>query len=352
MTPNNWTDDWAVGIRVWVERAGAAILGEGRAELLSEIDRHHSITKAAKAAGMSYRRAWSMVQAVNAAAGEPLIETAAGGPSGGGARLTARGRLAIQVYERIRQSLVESAARELQRAIRPNAPAAAAVHLAAAISLQEAIGQVLAEFALIRPAIHVRTIFGASNELADHLLAGAPCDIFISAEPAELDRLAAKGLNVDASRRVVAKNTLAVIGAVGLKEVRKVAALLSNQVKQIAIAEAPTPLGRHSEAYLQSARVYDRIVSKVLWVDNSRAVLSAVASKAADVGLAFASDASREGDWRTLFRVPASKASASYVAAVIRGGQQSAGAFELLDFLVSLKAQRCLRRCGLRPASS
>jgi molybdate transport system substrate-binding protein len=217
--------------------------------------------------------------------------------------------------------------------------------------LQEAIGQILVEFALTRPTIPVRTIFGASNELADLVLGGAPCEIFITAAPIELDRLAAKALILDESRRLIASNTLAVIGATGLENVRKVTDLLSSHVRHIALAEPVTPLGRHSQAYLQAAGIYDRLVAKVVWVDNSRAVLSAVASKATDVGLAFASDAGRDGDWRTLFRVPASKAKSRYEAAVIRGSEHSAGVLALLEFLDSPRARRCFRRCGLRPAS-
>ena len=81
----NWNRNWKVGVRIWFEREGQAVLGAGRAELLAAIDTEHSITKAAKAAGMSYRKAWTMIQEVNAAAGEPLVEAAVGGKQGGGA---------------------------------------------------------------------------------------------------------------------------------------------------------------------------------------------------------------------------------------------------------------------------
>ena len=87
------------------------------------IDREHSITKAAKTVGMSYRRAWTMIQEVNAAAGETLVEAAVGGTKGGGARLTPRGRLAIDVYEQVRQSLVETAAGALRQTVAPRASA-------------------------------------------------------------------------------------------------------------------------------------------------------------------------------------------------------------------------------------
>src|SRR5262249_42120479 len=43
-----WTEEWTVGVRVWMAREGRSLLGEGRADLLTSIDRLHSITKAAK----------------------------------------------------------------------------------------------------------------------------------------------------------------------------------------------------------------------------------------------------------------------------------------------------------------
>jgi molybdenum ABC transporter molybdate-binding protein len=349
MAESSWMNDWRVKVRVWIERDGQAVLGEGKAELLAAIDRDNSITRAAKSLRMSYRRGWSMIQAINAAAGEPLVETAAGGAKGGGARLTPRGRLALEVYEQVRQSLVGSASSALQRAVRADSAAATTLHVAAAISLQEAVGQILAEFALHQPAVHVRTIFGASNELADHLLTGAPGDVFLSAEPAEVDRLDAAGLVDRKIRRAIARNGLAAIGSTGLKSIRNVRGLTSNKVKRIALADSAVPLGRCSDGYLRAASIYEQLAPKVLRVDNSRAVLAAVSSKTADAGLAFSSDATRRGDWQLLFRVPLTKAAAIYEAASISRDEPVAEAAQLLEFLGSPAAQRCFRRCGLRP---
>jgi molybdenum ABC transporter molybdate-binding protein len=350
MTKANWANDWKVGIRVWVERRGQAVLGEGRAELLAAIDSEHSITKAAKTAGMSYRRAWTMIQEVNAAAGETLVEAAVGGRQGGGAQLTPHGRLALEVYDRVRQSLVESAAGALRQSIEPDVRAGACIHLAAAISLQEAVGQILAEYALREPTVRVRTIFGASNELADHLLAGAPGDLFISAETAELDRLKSARLLVRGSRRIVAKNGLAIVGVPATSAVKKPNDLLATRFKKVALAEPACPLGQYSKLYLKKARVYDRLLPKVLHVDNSRAVLAAVASGAAQSGVVFSSDASGIGAWQLLMRVPIAQAAATYAAAVVGRGKLRKESQALCAFLSSPTAQRCFRRCGLRPA--
>src|SRR5262249_15701008 len=47
-----WGDDWMVGLRVWIERAGQSMLGPGRAELLERIEQHRSISAAAREIGM------------------------------------------------------------------------------------------------------------------------------------------------------------------------------------------------------------------------------------------------------------------------------------------------------------
>src|SRR5262245_38138155 len=169
------TGDWAVGLRVWVEREGRAVLGPGRLELLEGIERHHSISEAARQMGMSYRRAWLLVQSINEAAGEPLVAAATGGLHGGGARLTPRGVRAVALFRELQAQLTQTAGALLPGLAR--GAGAACLHVAAAVSLEEVLGQLLADYALLRPGVRVRTIFGASDELADHLLAGGPADL-------------------------------------------------------------------------------------------------------------------------------------------------------------------------------
>src|SRR6516165_6271930 len=144
-----WGGDWSVGLRAWVERKGQVILGKGRLELLEAIDRWHSISAAARQLGMSYRRAWLLVQSVNEAAGEPLVEAATGGHHGGGARLSARGRAAVAIFRELQDQLHQAAAGLLPLLV---APDPATLHLAAAVSLQEPLGQLLADYALRQPA--------------------------------------------------------------------------------------------------------------------------------------------------------------------------------------------------------
>lgn len=78
---------------------GAAIaMGPGKADLLEAIGETGSITAAARRMGMSYRRAWLLVETMNQCFRAPLVEAARGGKGGGGARLTPLGREALARY--------------------------------------------------------------------------------------------------------------------------------------------------------------------------------------------------------------------------------------------------------------
>lgn len=67
-------------------------MGPGKAELIERVEHSGSISAAARGMGMSYRRAWQLVEALNAAYRQPVITTAVGGKRGGGACVTPFGR--------------------------------------------------------------------------------------------------------------------------------------------------------------------------------------------------------------------------------------------------------------------
>ena len=96
--------DYKIKSRIWIESGDKVLLGEGRAQLLKAIDTHGSLSKAAKSLKMSYKKAWTLIDAVNKSAEEPVIETSIGGKEGGGARLTTYGRELVSVFDEINRS--------------------------------------------------------------------------------------------------------------------------------------------------------------------------------------------------------------------------------------------------------
>lgn len=87
---------------------GAEIaIGPGKADLLDAVARTGSISAAAREMGMSYRRAWVLVDTMNRSFHAPLVEASKGGSGGGGARVT---DLGLQVLARYRAMEIKAAA--------------------------------------------------------------------------------------------------------------------------------------------------------------------------------------------------------------------------------------------------
>jgi molybdate transport system regulatory protein len=84
-------------------------IGPGKADLMEAIDREGSISAAARALGMSYRRAWLLVDTLNRCWTEPLVEATPGGGESRGARLTACGREVLDAYRALDRSLAVAA---------------------------------------------------------------------------------------------------------------------------------------------------------------------------------------------------------------------------------------------------
>lgn len=340
-------NDWTIGLRVWLERAGTAVLGPGRYELLEGIDRWHSISAAARNLGMSYRHTWLMVQTMNEAAGQPLVAAAIGGLQGGGAALTPFGRQVLTVFREVQAHLLHSA-----DALGPRLQQGGAedtIHIAAAVSLDVVLGQLLSDYARHKPKVRVRAIYGASDELAEHLLAGAPLDLFVTADAHQLKHLQEAGAVEPASLTDLAENSLAAVGSSGGSvKVRNSADLA--RAERIALAAPSTPLGRYTRLYLRQQGLYDQLQERALLVDNSRGVMTAVRAGQADVGLTYGSDVSNFPDCRVLFRVARPPIKIRFTAALVRRAQHPAAARHFLDFLISPQAAERFRRCGFLPA--
>jgi molybdate transport system regulatory protein len=89
--------------------------GPGKADLLDAIETHGSIRAAGASMGMSYRRAWLLVDTMNRMFEAPLVETAHGGPRGGGAKLTEAGRATLALYRGMETSFARACAADLAR---------------------------------------------------------------------------------------------------------------------------------------------------------------------------------------------------------------------------------------------
>ncbi len=85
-------------IKIRINIDNAPIFGPGKVQLLESIDIEGSISAAARTIGMSYRRAWILVEAINKYSKKKVVETHPGGKGGGGAIITKSGKDIIKLY--------------------------------------------------------------------------------------------------------------------------------------------------------------------------------------------------------------------------------------------------------------
>lgn len=95
--------EYHINSRIWIGSDKGILFGEGRIALLQEIEKHGSISKAAQAMKMSYKKAWRLIDDMNKNAQEPLVQQTIGGKGGGGSVLSAAGEKAIRIYKHLKE---------------------------------------------------------------------------------------------------------------------------------------------------------------------------------------------------------------------------------------------------------
>jgi molybdate transport system regulatory protein len=101
--------------RLRVIQGDDVVLGPGKADLLEAVDRTGSLRLAADALGMSYMRAWKLVQMMNRSFRGPLVELARGGRAHGGACLTSTGSRVVSLYREMERASVKASSSSWKR---------------------------------------------------------------------------------------------------------------------------------------------------------------------------------------------------------------------------------------------
>jgi molybdate transport system substrate-binding protein len=226
------------------------------------------------------------------------------------------------------------------------APARAAELLAfAAASLTDAMTELGKAFEQ-RSGDTVRFSFGASSDLARQIQAGAPANVFFSADAARMDQLEQAGLVDKADRRDVLSNDLVVIVPADAKTTITGPADLT-KLEHLALANPDSvPAGVYARTWLQSLGFWDRVKDKVVPTVDVRAALAAVDAGHAEAGIVYATDAAITKGVRVAYRVPREQAPPIvYVLAPLKTSKNPA-ARELVRFLASHDAAATYQRLG------
>lgn len=101
--------------RIRIVFGDAGMIGPGKADLLERISETGSIAAAGRDMGMSYKRAWQLVETLNAMFAAPLVERTRGGARGGGARITATGEAVLAEYRAMEAAARAASAEHIDR---------------------------------------------------------------------------------------------------------------------------------------------------------------------------------------------------------------------------------------------
>jgi molybdate transport system substrate-binding protein len=218
----------------------------------------------------------------------------------------------------------------------------------AAASLTDALKEIAASWE-IAGGESVVFNFAASSLLARQIREGAPADLFLSADEAQMDGLERAGLVVPGTRRSVLSNTLVVV--VPADSTLRIASerdLAGKGVERIALAEPTSvPVGVYSKKFFERVGIWDALAPKVVPTENARATLAAVESGNVDAGIVYRTDAAISKHVRIAFEIPAAMGPAiSYPFALVKGAPRETEARRFLAYIGSPAARAVFVRYG------
>jgi molybdate transport system substrate-binding protein len=207
--------------------------------------------------------------------------------------------------------------------------------VSAAASVQDALRATASEYRRLHPAAaNVEFNFGASGALAQQIEQGAPVDIFLSAAPQPMDRLAAKGLLLNGTRCDLLRNDIVLIVPARHTGIT-FAALAAPAVKQVALGDPATvPAGDYGHQVLTNLGIWDQVRPKLVLAKDVRQVLAYVATGNVEAGIVYGTDARQTSDVQVAAVAPEnSHAPVVYPAAIVGSTREAAAARNFLAFL-------------------
>ena len=232
----------------------------------------------------------------------------------------------------------------------PSRQATGPVTVSAAISLTEVLEEAARVFSAAGGP-EVRFNFAGSNVLARQITSGAPVDLFISADEAQMAVVEAAGLVAEGTRVDLLGNHLAVVLSASAPGVTSAADLAQPGIRRIALGDpAAVPAGAYARQYLEKAGVWEKVAAKVVPVANVRAALTAAQTATADAAIVYESDLAAASRVRLAFVVSGADAPAIvYPAAIIARSKNRAAADRFLLFLRSPAAAALFTKYRFEP---
>ena len=194
----------------------------------------------------------------------------------------------------------------------------------------------------------VRFNFAAANTLARQIEAGAPADVFFSADEAQMDILANKGLIDKATRKAMLGNMLVIVTAPDGPVVTKVADLSSTAIKRISVGDPKAvPVGVYAKAHLEKLGLWDALQPKLVPAESVRAALAVVEAGNAEAGIVYKTDAAISNGVKVAFEIPEAEGpKIIYPVALVSESRHAAAAKKFLALLSDKDARAAFTKRG------
>ncbi len=236
-------------------------------------------------------------------------------------------------------------------AVLPSPATAASVTVFAAASLKEAMDEQARQFET-GTGTKVIVSYGASSALAKQIEAGAPADVFISADLDWMDYVEERRLIAPNTRFNLLRNTLVLIAPASSPSALKItpnfglAAALGTEKLAMANPDS-VPAGKYGKSALQKLGVWTSVEKQVARAENVRAALALVSRGEAPFGIVYRTDAIADKGVRIVDTFPPDSYPAIiYPIATIEAGQSTAAAGAFLAFLREAAARRVWEKYG------
>lgn len=195
----------------------------------------------------------------------------------------------------------------------------------------------------------VKFNFGPSSGLARQIEAGAPADLFFSADLQQVDTLNKNGRLEPGTRKNLLSNQLVIIVPADSKlAISSPEDLLKADVRRIALAEpSSVPVGVYSSKYLADEGIWVRIKRKMVPVQDARATLAAVESGNVDAGFVYKSDAAVSKKVKIVYEVPINKGpKITYPMAIVKDSKRKEAARDFMSYVESPAAKDVFKKYG------
>jgi molybdate transport system substrate-binding protein len=222
------------------------------------------------------------------------------------------------------------------------------VEVFAAASLTNALKEIASDYAKAGGDKIVYN-FAASSTLELQIKAGAPADLFFSADEAKMNDLAQQGLVVKETRKDLLSNSLViVVPADSTLTLTSATQLADPKFQKIALGQTQSvPAGIYAKEYLEKIGIWPQVEGRVISAESVRAALAAVETGNVEAGIVYKTDALQSKKVKVAYEVPVAEGPViTYPAALVAGSKHAAAAKKFLDYLGTESAMKVFAKDG------